>query len=549
MSDGLAKDLCARLDVLEAERAPRNAELEEIAELMRPLRSGFFSATPKGKRRFEMIVDGTARMAALNLASGLWGMMTNAGTAWSAWGHEDPKVLSKPEVAEFCELATMSDRSSFNGDGGGFYARSFELIWEWSTMGTGVFFVGAPPTGKIQFATCPLLQCYIAQDHWGLVDTVYRKFRLTARQAVQKWGGECPAKVAGEANKNPDRSFTFLHATEPRLDAKPYDAADNRTWPVASRYVWIDDKVLIRDAGYPEFPYQVPRWATAPGDPYGFGCGHFGLADTKMLQAQGRTVLVGAQRAIAPPVLAAEGVFGPEGIRTGPESIIEGAIDPVTGKRLVDTLDARGDVGIGVEMIAQTRGQVREAFLWSLMRMVNDRTMTATEVLERAEEQLKIAGPHLERGTHEWLEPMQKRVFSIKLNRGRYGDLPDAIRQDGRLAIQFNSPLARAQSLEEARKILRSCEASAQVANSTGDKSGLDVLDAGEITRRVWLALDSPATLLRRPKEVRAIRRAREQAMAAEQAATAAPGLGAAVRDLAIAGQMGAAPRKAANGQ
>ena len=59
-------------------------------------------------------------------------------------------------------------------------------------------------------------EIYIAENHQGVVDTVFRKFQLTARQAVQRFGADTlPDKIVTDAEERPDTQHEFLHAVFP----------------------------------------------------------------------------------------------------------------------------------------------------------------------------------------------------------------------------------------------------------------------------------------------------------------------------------------------
>ena len=78
MADDLAKDIIRRQERLKAERGVVGSHWQEIAELVHPMRADFVGPRTPGEKRSQKIFDGTAGLAAQNLAAGLWGMITNS---------------------------------------------------------------------------------------------------------------------------------------------------------------------------------------------------------------------------------------------------------------------------------------------------------------------------------------------------------------------------------------------------------------------------------------------------------------------------------------
>jgi hypothetical protein len=86
---------------------------------------------------------------------------------------------------------------------------------------------------------------YVVKDNAdGIVDTIYRAFKLTPRQAVQKWGKEALHPKMIEAlndDKKCDTQYDFLHYVAPREN---YDESkkDKLNMPFASCYIDVKHK-------------------------------------------------------------------------------------------------------------------------------------------------------------------------------------------------------------------------------------------------------------------------------------------------------------------
>lgn len=262
----IADALLRRHEALKSTRATWDSHWQQLAEVIRPIRADF-SATPSpGAKRTGMLYDATAPLAAENLASGLWGMITNAANRWFDLKPQDPDLEDLEPVRAWLDVAAARMRAIFSAHGGQFYTRVFELYADLGTFGTAVFYseedVG---TGHIRFATVPLASAYIAEDAMGRIDTVFREITMTARQAAQRFGKDrCGVKVARVLDREPDRTFPFLHAVYPNEDFIPGRLGE-RGKAIASVYLSVEDRHVCRQSGFSEMPFQVPRWATAAG--------------------------------------------------------------------------------------------------------------------------------------------------------------------------------------------------------------------------------------------------------------------------------------------
>lgn len=90
-------------------------------------------------------------------------------------------------------------------------------------MALGAFGTGATFSDKLQprygrglrYRAIHLGEVRFCENHQGIIDTVIRRFPLTARQAAQKFGvAKLPEKRSGRPRvdmKKYDNSFQFIH--------------------------------------------------------------------------------------------------------------------------------------------------------------------------------------------------------------------------------------------------------------------------------------------------------------------------------------------------
>src|SRR5690606_16438334 len=86
--------------------------------------------------------------------------------------------------------------------------------------------------------------------------------------------------------------------------------------------------------------------------------------------------------------------------------------------------------------------------------------MTATEVMQRTEEKLRLMGPMLGRQQSEFLRPLLDRVFNIMLRRNLFGEIPQVL-SEAKVEFQYTSAVAKAQKISEGNNIMRFMQTSA----------------------------------------------------------------------------------------
>ena len=503
MTDDTAVALIERADCLKAERAALESAWQEIAEALRPARADFtlplVSATglPPNRRG---TFDSAPALAADNLAAGLWGMITNSANAWFELRHPVTAINDRQEVRLWLDACTRTLRDTFAANGQKFYARVLELYQDLVAFGTAVFYVDETPPNGVHGGGL-----HFSCRHLGEVDTLYRRFVFTARQAERRWGDAAGERVLRALTRNrPDEKFEFLHAVVPNDDRDP-KRADTRGMGWRSVTVAIADKRVVAEGGYHEFPFMVPRWSTAARQVYGDSPAMLALADVKMLNAMGKLTIGAAQKTLDPPLLAAD-ERGLRGVRTMPGAIIYGGIDS-QGRARYQPLVTNAQVNLGLEMAEQRRQAIREAFYFSLLLMVASPNATATEVLAREQEKLRLMGPHLGRIESEFLDPCIDRVFAVMMRSGALPPPPPAVLAVPGLKVEYVSPLARAQKAAEGEAIVRTFEAMAPLMASA--PTVVDNFDTDAVARALADAYGMPVRAIRDPAVVAAMRAAR----------------------------------------
>jgi hypothetical protein len=174
-------------------------------------------------------------------------------------------------------------------------------------------------------------------------------------------------------------------------------------------------------------------------------------------------------------------------------------------------------------MMEQRRRVINDAFLVTLFQiLVETPTMTATEVLQRAQEKGALLAPTVGRQQSETLGPLIERELNILDEQGVLPPPPPImIEAQGEYEIEYVSPLSRAMKAEEGVGILRTMEMVQPIA--AVDPSVMDNFDFDEITRILADTNGAPRKILRGQDDIENMRTQRNQAQAIQAGLSAAP--------------------------
>lgn len=513
-----AREIIDRADRLRADRAVFDAHWQEIRDYLMPMAAALTRRETPGMKTHGQVLDNTGEMAAEMLAGALIGILTPDTVDWFALRATNERVNGDREAAGWLEDCAARMLTVFRSPRAGFASAQHEKYLDVVNFGTGAMFIADSPGKGILFTTLPLRQVLLAESGEGRVDTVYRDFTLSARQAVQRWQGQAGEKVlkAAADPKRQDTEFRFVHAVYPRAEHKG-GKGDAKSMPYASVYVSVEDKAQIAEGGFHEMPFVTPRWSKRADETYGRSPGMRALADVKSLQRGMRITIKGGEKMVDPPLMVADdGVLSP--VRVSPSALNfyrsgSWSMDPIK------PLLTGGRPDIGEDLMQGIRLRIENAFLKPLIQMIRRDRMTATEVLQVAEEGQRILGPYLGRLKSEDLGPMIERVFGIMLRIGAFRPMPEVL-QGQEIEIEYVSPAVKAQRVARARGLAQFGEITMPLVQM--DPALTDNLDADQAYRDTADILGLPTTWVRSPEQVQAMRQARQEAQRQQQEMAAA---------------------------
>ncbi|BAQ85938.1 head-tail connector protein [uncultured Mediterranean phage uvMED] len=504
-----------RCSKLEAERQTWEDHWQDILDYVMPRKADVTFVRSKGEKRTEVLYDSTAITANNLLAASLQGTLTSASLPWFHLKLRDTELNEDREVQLWLEDSAKRMYETFNESN--FNTEVHELYLDLVSIGTGAIFVEEGNKGfekeGIHFNCLHIAEYFIQENINGKVDTLYRKYKLTARQAIQEFGEEnVGEKILESVKDKPDKQFNFIHAVEPTEDYERAVGEVGTKLPVHSCHVCIEDKMKVRTGGYNEFPYLVPRWSKATGEIFGRSPSYNALPDIKTLNKAVEIGLKAWAKAIDPPLLVQDdGVIGR--VRMTPAGITvvrnDGAIKPLQIGSNWQITDMKEN---------QLRTAIRQAYYSDQLQLQDGPQMTATEVQVRYELMQRLLGPTLGRFQSEFLNPLIERTFGIMFRAGALLPEPDVIKGQ-QIDVEYVGPLARSQRMEEAVAIERLYQLAMNVVQV--DPSIMDNINHDEAIRLRSTLLGVPKIVLRGKDEVQEMREARaeeQQAMAEAQA-------------------------------
>jgi len=500
-------DILKRLDRLDSSKSQWSTHWQEILDYVMPRKAEVTVNYSKGAKRTEILYDSSAIHANTLLAASLQGTLTSASLPWFHLKVRNNDLNESREVQVWLEDCRNRMYKTFNSSN--FNTEVHEFYLDICSIGTACIEV-EESDGDLNFRTLHISEYYIAENHKGQIDTLYRKFEYTARQAKQRWGDACGSKVDDALKNDPDKKLTFVHCVMPSSD---YTMKKQSKLPFVSIYICKDDKTVVSEGGYNEMPYLVTRWSKASGEEYGRSPAYNALPDIKTLNKAVELGLKAWAKAIDPPLLVEDdGVIGR--VVTKPAGITvvrrDGAIKPLNSGARFDVSDMKE---------SELRGSIKQAFFSDQLELQQGPQMTATEVQVRYELMQRLLGPTLGRFQTEFLNPLIERTFAIMQRNEKFAPAPGALDGVG-IDIEYVGPLARSQRMEEATAVERLYEMAANLAQIAPEV--MDNIDHDMAIRSRAELLGVPKNIMRDPKQIEEKRKAeaaqQQEQMAAQQA-------------------------------
>jgi len=504
----LAKTLKDDLSRLMERRSNWESHWQEVADYMLPRKADITKVRSRGDKRHTQIFDGTATHSMELLASSLHGMLTSSVNRWFALRFKENAVNENDEAREWLEDVT--DKMYLAISRSNFQQEVFETYFDLIAFGTSCLQIEEDEESIIRFSSRHIREIYISENAKGLVDCIYRRFKMSAKATVEKFGVENLSKeVLNTFKKSPFEDIDLVHVVKPRDIYNPRKE-DKKNMPFTSVYFEFSTGHIISIGGFKEFPYVVPRYLKASNEIYGRSPGMNSLSDVKVLNKMVEVGMKAAQKQVDPPLLV------PDDSMLLPIRMSPGSINYYrAGSRdRIETLNIGANNPLGLNMEEQRRRAIARTFHVDQLLITENRNMTATEVVQRNEEKMRILGPALSRLQSELLQPLIIRIFNIMMRGKLFPQAPEIL-LDQEVDVEYVSPAALAQKGQELNAIVKGLELFGNISQLA--PQSLDYIDPPGLIKSLIQILGLPATMIRSEAQVEEI--AQQKAEAQQQQA------------------------------
>lgn len=523
--DKQAEAALLRWDDLDIERRSWLNVWQELADYIQPRKGNIAFRRSSAQQQTDKMFDSTAPHANELLAASMQGSLTSAAFRWFSLRLKNVDLKKSHPIAKDLEWCSFDMFDAYNDSN--FASETHELYLDAPCFGTGGISVEECasslyiPAGGLRFTSLPPGSFAIDENDEGYVDTVFRKFQLSARAAATRFGEDVVGKqVKAALGSNSNERFDFLHAVYPRTDRAlnlRNRALPATKLPFGSLTVDVTGRCVVKESGYHEQSQMIPRWTKTSGETYGRGPGIIGLPDIKTLNKAVELKLKAWAKVVDPPLMIRdEGVIGDVILRSAGLTYVRDmeSIKPLT--------ELGGNLQIADMEEEKLRAAIRRMFYSDQLQLAEGGPqMTAYETQVRFELMQRVLGPTLGRMNVEWLNPCTNRVFWIRLR----ASAPDSPyrriqawckKNNVAMDIEYEGPLAKAQRLAESTAMQRFFQIILPLTEAHPEI--MDNVDLDFVAREHAESVGVPAGMMREESDRDAIRKARNDQQAKAQA-------------------------------
>ena len=496
-----AKNIIDKFNTLKAQRSTWEDHWQDIANYFLPRKSNITLKRTRGDKRHDQIYDGTATHALELLSASLNGMLTNTISPWFVLKFRSEMMNQDDEANEWLESCAKVMQQVFARSN--FQQEIFELYHELLAFGTSAMFISDDPKDDLRFKTIHISEIYITENERGMVDCLIRKFKVKNKNIPALYpDAELPISLTTKIKNNPYEDTDIIHMVSANDTPMGYENSKNMDF--ISCHVHEETGTLLRESGFREFPYVVPRYLkSSSNETYGRSPAMNALPDVKMLNTMSKTTIKAAQKQIDPPLMVPDDGF------VLPVRTIPGGLNFYRSgtRERIEPLNIGSNQPLGLQMEEQRRKAIRENFFVDQLLSVQGNNMTATEVMQKSEEKMRILGPVLGRLQSELLQPLITRCFNILLKQNKFREVPEFL-QDQMIEIEYVSPIAKAQKAGDLSSIMRGIEVFGAIQQVS---PVFDYLDVDGLVNHLKDVIGLPAKILRSRAEVEQIREEKQQ--------------------------------------
>jgi len=359
------------------------------------------------------LFDATASDAADNLAACMYSLLTPPESLWL-------NLVRESEDSPDPEIATAALRANLNDSN--FYTTIHQCYMDLVTVGTACLFMAESPIGAASaftFTAIPITDLAI------LPNAVFHTATISGAEILRRYPEWTPPREIMEKIKQ-DGEYQM------RL---VQSLVDNEFT------AWVDvggdfENNIVSRGTFETNPYLIFRWSVASGELYGRGPILRALPDIKTANKVVELVLKNATIAVSGIWQADDdGVINLSNINLTPGAIIPKAV----GSSGLTPLASGANFDVSQIILKDIRERIRHTLLADRIGLLSDKEMTATEILARNADMLRILGATYGRLLHEFIRPLCDRGLQILARRG----VIDKISLHGDAELKYIAPIAQ----------------------------------------------------------------------------------------------------------
>ena len=393
---------------------------ESAAEFCNPSADNIQSKRAKGERNDIQRVTDVGIKARRMFTAGMMSHLFPQGQNWIRVQAQNRELSAQDNVKR--ALSSVTKKFVRAIEDSNFYEEMGQCIDHCGYIGTTALYCEPTTKRVLNFRSHYINQFYFCENYMGEVDTVIREFKLTARQAVQQFGKDCPTSISDFANdpQTSNKEFTFVHIVMPRANFVP-DSLKKAEKPIASYYISLEGKQMVQESGFDEMPYSVGRFYKTNYEKYGRSPALEVFSTMPLVNRMEVSRIRGAERVSNPPWLAPND-GSVRRISNDQGSIIYwNAGNPMSKP---EQLRPQDNVMVNDAMIQKKEEEIMDAFYVPLFNPLhNKKNMTAFESSERLNLSLQFLSPAVNRINKYFVTPILERAFGIMLRAGQFPEL------------------------------------------------------------------------------------------------------------------------------
>lgn len=526
-----------QLSQLVTARSSYDSHWKELSDFILP-NCGRFLTTDAGRnKRNTKVVDPTGGLASRTLESGMLSGITSPTRPWFSLNTPNKQLMDSWPVKMWLSQVVELMNDVMNKSN---WYQSLTVLYRYlGTFATGAISILEDDEDVIRTHVLPIGSYFISNSDRLQVDTVFRKFSMTCRQLVAKFGLE---NVSDSVKSAWDTGayetwFEVVHAVLPNTnrDTGKLNSKNKRYSSVYYEPGGSGDK-LLSESGFDEMPILVPRWDINGEDAYGSSCpGILALGGVKALQLQQKRKDQAIDKLVNPPMMAPSSMKNERlSLLPGDVTYYNGAGD-TQGFKPVYEINPR--ISELLESIQDGRQLTNECYFVPLFNMfsnINTRSMPIEAVNEMRDEKMLQIGPVLDRLNDELLDPAIDRIFNIMNRRGMLPPPPEEL-QGQPLRVEYTSVMAQAQKAVGIGSIERAVGFIGNLV-AAGFQQAADKLDVDQSVDEYFDMLGVPTTITKSDEQVQAEREQRSQQQQAAQSLQMGTGAADIAKTLSQAG-------------